>query len=157
MVIDENSVILPVPGVSHRTAQGKAYHIELPGVYKQFLKTHNGAKPVTNTFRLREREYLVERFLCLLDEPKENAAFGWYDLTSVLTQLDSRLIDDEDPVGMNVIPIAALYAGDFVCLDYRTGRKPCVVIWFHEESDEFAPVTEKAADDIGEFFDMLEE
>jgi len=157
MIIDENSVILPVPGDDRIAWFEKAYHIELPGVYKQFLKTHNGAKPVTNTFRLREREYLVERFLCLLDKPKENAVYGWYDLTSVLTQLDCRLIDDEDLVGMNVIPIAALYAGDFVCLDYRAGRKPCVAIWFHEESDEFAPVTEKAADDIGEFFDMLEE
>jgi len=75
----------------------------------------------------------------------------------VLSQIDTRLTDDENLIGANVIPIAALFAGDFVCLDFRNSETPSVVVWFHEESDELSPVTTKVAEDFTEFLNMLKE
>lgn len=155
MKVDETSVILPIPSEERFNWFEKTYRIQLPIEYKDFLKNYNGAKPITNILKFNGREYVVERFLCLLDRPKKNEIYGWYDLTSVLTQLDCRLIDNEDLVGMNVIPIAALFAGDFICLDYRDNVNPCIIIWNHEESDDFEPVTEKVAENINELFSML--
>lgn len=157
MKMDETGMILTKPSNERIEWFQKTYRIELPMEYKDFLRNFNGGKPITNILKVNEREYVIERFLCLLDKPKEHEAYGWYDLTSVLTQLDCRLIDDEDLVGMNVIPIAALFAGDFICLDYRKNINPCIVIWKHEESDDFEPFTEKVADNINEFFFMLSE
>lgn len=155
--VDNSSIILPKPSDERIKWFEKIYRIKLPIQYKEFLQNFNGCKPINNILNINGTEYIVERFLCLLDNPKENKAYGCYDLTSVLTQLDSRLIDDEDLVGMNVIPIATLFAGDFICLDYRTDIDPSVVIWNHEESDEFEPITETIADDINQFFNMLSE
>ncbi|MDN8588354.1 SMI1/KNR4 family protein [Paenibacillus sp. 11B] len=65
--------------------------------------------------------------------------------------MGDRLTDNEDLVGMNVIPIAALFSGDFICLDYREKKEPVVVIWFHEESEVISPVTQKVAPNISAF------
>mgnify|MGYP004591174143 CR=1 FL=1 len=157
MKIDKSSITLPKPSSERIKWFEKTYRVELPVEYKEFLSKYNGCRPLTNIIKTNKNDYVIERFLCLLDRPKDNEVDGWYDITSVLTQLDCRLIDDEDLIGMNVIPIAALFAGDFVCLDYRESTSPCIVIWDHEESDEFEPVTEKIADSLTEFFDMLSE
>ena len=58
-------------------------------------------------------------------------------------------------VGYNIIPIADLFAGDLLCLDYRESEEPTVCVWLHEESDEWDPVTEKVANTYSEFMDML--
>ena len=55
------------------------------------------------------------------------------------------------------LPIAVLFAGDFVCLDFRETEDPTVVVWYHEESGEFSPVTKTVAQNISEFFGMLKE
>lgn len=67
---------------------------------------------------------------------------GQYDISNisvVLTQIDERLTDNPDTLGGELIPIAILFAGDFVCLDYRKSSKPSICIWFHEKSEVFAP------------------
>lgn len=155
MKIDEASIILPKPSNERIKWFEKTYRVELPIEYKDFLRNFNGGKPITNILNSNGREYMIERFLCLLDKPKENEKYGCYDLTSVLTQLDCRIIDDENLIGMNIIPIATLFAGDFICLDYRKNDNQCVVVWNHEDSDDFEPVTEKIADNVNEFFCML--
>ena len=149
--------VLPIPSDRRIRWFEESYRVTLPKDYKQFIKESNGAVPETNVFEYAGHEYLVERFLCLLDKPREENVYGWYDLTSVLTQLDERLIDDEDLIGMNIIPIAALFAGDFVCLDFRNIENPSIVIWLHEESDELSPVTKKVAENFTEFLNMLKE
>ncbi|WP_340013865.1 SMI1/KNR4 family protein [Paenibacillus sp. FSL K6-1318] len=80
---------------------------------------------------------------------------GWYDVEFIITQIGDRLTDNENLVGMNVIPIASLFSGDFICLDYRETAEPNVVIGFHEESEEFSPLTQIVAKNLSEFFDML--
>ncbi|MEI7026052.1 SMI1/KNR4 family protein [Paenibacillus sp. y28] len=129
----------------------------LPGEYKQFLRQYNGAVPETYVFEHRGNEFVVERFLCLLDNCEDDDVNGWYDLSVVLTQLGERLTDNEDLIGAELIPIAALFAGDFLCLDYRNRTMPAMAVWYHEESGEFSPVTSQVADNFDDFIAMLRE
>ena len=132
------------------------YRVKLPDDYVAALKAGNGAIPSRKTFHQGKRERLIERMLCLLPNPKNDQANGWYDLTVVISQLDARLIDDENLVGMNVIPLAVLFAGDYVCLDYRGNpNAPVIAVWDHERSDEFQPVLETVAPSFTEFDNML--
>ncbi len=48
-----------------------------------------------------------------------------------------------------------MFAGDFVCLDYRNSEKPCIAIWFHENSEDFQPVLVKIANNFNDFLKML--
>ncbi|UNL83229.1 SMI1/KNR4 family protein [Priestia koreensis] len=155
MKIDEKTSIKPFPSDERIAWFEQSYSIKLPQSYIDFLKRYNGATPITNVLKFDRQEYVIERFLCLLDNPKEHLEDGWYDLTSVLTQLDGRLIDDEELIGMNVIPIAAMFAGDFICLDFRNSVNPEVVIWDHEESEELEPVTTVVASDFEGFLAVL--
>ncbi|MER2070459.1 MAG: SMI1/KNR4 family protein, partial [Psychrobacillus sp.] len=110
-----------------------------------------------NIFSSNENNYIIERFLCILEESESDEINGWYDIEVTITQIGERLTDDEDLIGMNVVPIAALFTGDFVCLDYSNRENPTVVVWYHEESEEFSPVTKTVAQDISEFFTMFKE
>jgi len=149
--------ILPVP--SRRLFQkfDEFYEVVLPEEYKLFLEKNNGAIPITNVFLHNGREYLVERFLCLLEDPNKYEVEGNYEIRVVMTQLDGRIIEDGDSTTWPIIPIAALFAGDFICLDFRNSEIPSVVVWFHEESDELSPVTVKVAENITEFLSRFKE
>lgn len=157
MKVKEDSIILPLPDDEVISSFEEYCGVELPEEYKEFLKLNNGAIPQTNTFNYGGREYLIERFLCLLEYPESDETHGWYDLEVVLSQIDTRLTDNENLVGANIIPFAALFAGDFVCLDFRDNKKPSISVWFHEESDDFKPVTIKVADSFAAFLKMLSE
>ena len=134
------------------------YKVQLPKEYVEFLKKYNGAIPITNIFSAIKKDYFVERFLCLLSkEDRERLTdVSWSEIGVVLTELDERLIDDEDLVGMNIIPIAMLFAGDFICLDFRKDQEsPSVCVWLHEESDEFMPVVETISPNFIDFLKNL--
>lgn len=134
----------------------KTYRVTLPLEYVKVLKAGNGAIPETSLFDQGSRERLIERMLCLLERPSSDRANGWADITVVMSQLDARLIDDEQLVGMNVIPIAALFGGDFLCLDYRGDiNTPVVAVWDHEQSEEFQPWLERVADSFRQFDNLL--
>ncbi len=68
--------------------------------------------------------------------------------------MDSGYRSNPELVGYEIIPFAVLFAGDLLCLDYRESETPSVCVWFHEESEEWNPVTEKVADSFSEFMDM---
>ena len=72
-----------------------------------------------------------------------------------LTQVEERIVSNPELVGYEIIPFAVLFAGDLLCLDYREAETPSVCVWFHEESEEWNPVTEKVAESFSEFMDML--
>lgn len=81
---------------------------------------------------------------------------GQYDMSVVITQLDSRLGDDPDEVGCKIIPFAYLFSGDFLCFDYRNDpANPVVVLWDHNESEEFSPRTEFVAASFSELENVL--
>lgn len=157
MRMDVNTIVFPLPGDDVLDAIERGLGISFSESYRHFIKEHNGAVPITNTFSMNQQEYIIEKFLCILSDTESDPTNGWYDVEVIITQIGDRLTDNEDLVGMNVIPIAALFSGDFICLDYREKKEPVVVIWFHEESEVFSPVTEKVAPNIIEFFEMLSE
>ena len=66
-----------------------------------------------------------------------------YDIDVVMSQLDERLFIHEDILGFELIPIVALYGGDFLCLNYvEDTENPSICIWYHEEYYELEPAIE---------------
>ncbi len=99
--------------------------------------------------------YVIERFLGFINNYK-TSSIGIYDIAVVLSQIDTRLTDNPDLEGDELIPIASLFAGNYLCLDFtKDGENTSICIWDHEESDEFQPVTYKVADSFSEFIEML--
>ena len=152
----KTEIILPASSEQRMQEFESVCRITLPEEFKKFIKEYNGAVPITNQFPDDRRERMIERFLCLVDD-FESDVNGWYDIEVVLTQIESRLLDDEDLIGYNVIPFAALFAGDFVCLDCRKSGIAPVVVWYHEESDDLNPVFANVAESLTEFLEMLKE
>ncbi|WP_145046723.1 SMI1/KNR4 family protein [Paenibacillus xylanexedens] len=157
MRMDINTVVLPLPSDELLDVVERSLRVSFPEAYRIFIKENNGAVPITNVFSFNQHKYLIDKFLCVLDDSESDPINGWYDIEVTITQIGDRLTDNEDLVGMNVVPIAALFSGDFICLDFRETKEPTVVIWFHEESEEFSPVIQKVACNISEFFEMLKE
>ena len=157
MRVDVSTIVLPLPSDELLDIVERSLRVSFPEAYRLFLKENNGAVPLTNVFSFNQHEYLIEKFLCVLDDSESDPINGWYDIEVTIAQIGDRLTDNEDLVGMNVVPIATLFSGDFICLDFRETEEPSVVIWFHEESEEFSPVTQKVALNISEFFEMLKE
>ncbi|MGN0171803.1 MAG: SMI1/KNR4 family protein [Acutalibacteraceae bacterium] len=137
----------------------KEWGVRFPDSYIQFLSENNGVVPKAQLFMCEGREYLVERFLCLLDdELLDKLEIGCYDILVIVSQIFDCLTDDDEAYGVQLMPIADLFAGDLVCLDYRTDKQePEVCVWAHEESEELAPCTYKIADTFDDFLKMLYE
>lgn len=147
---------LPGPSGERIRWFDKAYRVTLPSELVRVLKIGNGAVPVANAFDQGGRQRLLERLLCILERPQDDAVNGWADITVVMSQIDARLLDDMNLIGMNVIPFGMLFGGDMLCLDFRTkNTPPAVVVWDHELSEEFRPHLEKIADSFGQFETML--
>lgn len=159
MKMKEKSVELPLPTDLQIEEFEEYCEVKLPKEYKDFLKKINGGVPITNTFEFDESDYVIENFLCMLDNPDEHEEYGNYELQVIMSQLDERLCeeneDDDEDCSWPVIPIASLFGGDFICLDFRKSETPIIAIWDHEESEEYEPVLIKIADNINQFFDML--
>jgi hypothetical protein len=67
----------------------------------------------------------------------------------VATQLDARLSVDPDSTGLAVVPIAALFGGDMLVLDFRDAADdPPVGRWDHEASNDFRPMVSPVAPDF---------
>lgn len=147
--------IIPAPPPGHLEAVEDYYGIELPDDYKRFVKSHNGAIPRTARFDVNGLERMVERFLPVLQDAEDHP-LGWLELEVVASQLDSRLADDPDGENINLIPIAALFAGNFVVLDYRASpTNPTIGFWDHEASEDFAPAVTTVAKTFDEFLSIL--
>jgi SMI1-KNR4 cell-wall len=145
---------LPPPGDAIVAHFEKVHRVRLPESFVHLLRVANGAVPLRPRVESSQRQRHIERFLCLLDDLERPHAA--YDIGVVLTQLDGRLGDDEEEIGSSIIPFAVLFAGDFLCLDYRDDPDaPNVCIWFHEESTEFHPVVETIAPSFDAFLAMM--
>lgn len=156
MLIDKASIIYPLPTDELFKRKAKYWRVELPLDYVKFIKENNGARTNYGAFKCNGREYAIDRFLCLLNAPRENV-LGMYGIDVTLTQLEDRLTDSEDLIGVDILPIAVLFAGDFVCLDFRKDRTtPTVCVWDNEKSAELEPITYFVADTFSEFISMVE-
>lgn len=153
----DQSIIYPLPTDALLQEREVAWKVRLPEDYKEFIKNENGLIPSKRYFHFGNNEKVIDRFLAILaisgEKPEEV-----YDIGVVSTQLEGRIVFDEDYVGMQLIPIAALFGGDFVCLNYvKDSENPSICIWYHEESYELEPAIELVANNFAEFLDMLQD
>lgn len=151
----KDSIIEPKPTDKTINYEESLWKIKLPNDYKIFIKEFNGCIPQTQTFFVNDREYLIERFLCILEKSEEHD-LGSYDIDVILTQIEDRLTDNEDLIGAEVLPIAQLFSGDYLCLNFKEAfDSPKVVIWSHEESGELEPVLYEVCDSFKNFIEMI--
>ena len=153
----DQSIIYPLPTDALLQEREVAWKVRLPEDYKEFIKNENGLIPSKRYFHFGNNEKVIDRFLAILaisgEKPEEV-----YDIGVVSTQLEGRIVFDEDYVGMQLIPIAALFGGDFVCLNYvKDSENTSICIWYHEESYELEPAIELVANNFAEFLDMLQD
>lgn len=158
MEVKDETIIYPLPDDVLLSEKENKWKIKLPDAYKEFIKKSNGASPVKDSFTCNNHSYAIDRFLCILKVTGERED-EFYDIGVVRTQLDERIVSDENFVGTELLPIAVLFAGDFVCLDYRDNDKkePSVCVWNHEESSDLDPVTYFTSYSFKEFLNMLTE
>lgn len=153
----DQSVIYPLPTDALLQEREVAWRVKLPDDYKEFIKRKNGFRPSKHLFSLKNRSFLIELFLCVLEKTKDNP-LAMYDIDVVMSQLDERLFVNEDILGFELVPIAALFGGDFVCLNYiENPENPRICIWYHEESYELEPAIEFVANNFTEFLAMLQD
>ncbi|MEO3943984.1 SMI1/KNR4 family protein [Gorillibacterium sp. CAU 1737] len=150
------SIIHPLPSDPLLAKEEEFWRVTLPSDYKDFIKVSNGGIPERRSFPCHGHTHLLTRFLCILEDPTHHE-LGLFDIDAIKTQLDERLIDDEDLIGVALLPVAALFSGDFLCLDFRERRdSPSVCVWDHANSGEFDPVCYPVADRFRDFLAMLE-
>jgi SMI1/KNR4 family protein len=155
MTQKEQAIISPMPTDALLHEREVAWRVKLPDDYKEFIKKENGIIPSKRYFHFGNNEKVIDRFLAILAISGEKAEEA-YDIGVVSTQLEGRIVFDEDNVGMQLIPIAALYGGDFLCLNYvEDPDNPNICIWYHEESYELEPAIEFLANNFTEFLAML--
>lgn len=142
--------------ISERIKRVEEYSdIKFPKSYIDFIKKYNVGIPIADKFKFNGNVYVIERFLGFINNYK-TSSIGIYDIAVVLSQIDTRLTDNPDLEGDELIPIASLFAGNYLCFDFtKDGENPSICIWDHEESDKFQPVTYKVADSFSEFIEML--
>ena len=157
MCQQNQSIIYPLPTDTILQEREVAWRVKLPDDYKEFIKKENGVIPSKRYFHFEHNEKVIDRFLAILAISGEKTEED-YDIGVVSTQLEGRIVFDEDNVGMQLIPIAALYGGDFLCLNYvEDSENPNISIWYHEESYELEPVIEFLAKNFTEFLAMLQD
>ena len=157
MYKQNQSIIYPLPTDALLQEREVAWGVKLPDDYKEFIKKENGVIPSKRYFHFEHNEKVIDRFLAILAISGEKTEED-YDIGVVSTQLEGRIVFDEDNVGMQLIPIAALYGGDFLCLNYvEDSENPNISIWYHEESYELEPVIEFLAKNFTEFLAMLQD
>ena len=147
--------VLPLPTKEYLHEMEDDWELALPEKYKDFLLNYNGGIPIEQCFSIYGHEYMIERFLSILSDYKDNS-LGDYDITVTESQLCERLTDDPNSTGLQKLPIAVLFAGDFLCLDYKESTNhPSVCVWYHDASYEFRPAIKKIADSFEQFIEML--
>ncbi|RSI69995.1 SMI1 / KNR4 family protein [Streptococcus oralis] len=150
-------MIYPLPTDALLQEREVVWRVKLPDDYKEFIKNENGLIPSKRYFHFRHNEKVIDRFLAILAISGEKSEEA-YDIGVVSTQLEGRIVFDEDSVGMQLIPIAALFGGDFLCLNYaEEAEHPSICIWYHEESYELEPAIEFVANNFTEFLAMLQD
>lgn len=149
-----NAIAPPSPQKILRSQ--KHFRVIYPADYLGFLQEDNGGVPSNRCFDTKGNTKVVHRFLPQMDDPNSDPDLGQYEVGVTWSQINLRLGEDPDELGSQVVPIAALEFGDMVCLDFRQNPKaPEIVVWYHDQSEEYKPVTEKIADSFTEFLGKL--
>lgn len=134
VTIEAGSEAGPAPPSRIREV-GNEIGVSFPEDYLAFIASSNGGTPVRPYFGFRGNTKVIERFLSFIPDYKHHP-LGDYDVEVVWSQVEDRL-----PPG--AVPIAAMFAGDLLCLEEREGT--CrVALWVHDSADPRAliPVAE---------------
>jgi SMI1-KNR4 cell-wall len=147
---------LPPPKAARLQRIQSGLHVRFPVDFLEFMESDNGGIPLNRALETSNNVKVIDRFLPLLDDPKMYLEDDLYDMPAVWSQINDRLGEDPDEIGSQLIPIACLEFGDMVCLDFRKNPKaPEVCVWYHDQSEEYKPVTEKIANSFTEFLGKL--
>ena len=119
--IKKDTIIRPLPSWELIKEHEKYWMISLPESFLKFIKENNGVEVQACSFTCNNRVYALERFLCILDDIEHHPK-GMYDIDVVFSQIGERLTDNEDLLGAELLPIAIVFAGDFLCLDFRADK-----------------------------------
>jgi hypothetical protein len=152
----EPGSVFPGPSVERLSRFETFWNVAFPSEYLEFLARCNGGIPIKR--RLPPDDRVVDRFLGLFDNVRTMGAVGSYDIGVTMSQIDDRLISEEElerDSDLAVVPIASMFGGDHICLDFRHSAAPTVCIWSHEESEPGAPVFHWVANSFSEFLAML--
>ena len=150
-----SDIIEPKPSEELIIKEEKMWNVKLPISYREFIINNNGGIPEKRSFLCNNHEYVIDRFLCIL-EKTENNVYGSYDIDVVLTQIEDRLTDNEDLIGCELLPIAQLFAGDYLCINFNNGNsEPSICVWSHEESGELEPVFYNLFEIFNEFLKKI--
>lgn len=152
----DQSAILPSPSAARIAEVERDFSVRFPSDYVDMLHTANGAKPAKPVIPIEPHRPVIETFFAVLDEPECDTVNGWRDVTVVASQVDTRLTDSRDRLGLDVIPIAALFGGDLLCLDLRIEGSQSISIWNHEASDDFKADLTPIASSITDLLSRLE-
>ncbi|WP_340013867.1 SMI1/KNR4 family protein [Paenibacillus sp. FSL K6-1318] len=68
MRMDVNTIVVPLLSDDLLDAVERGLGVSFPESYRNFIKEHNGAVPITNMFSMNQQEYIVEKFLCILSD-----------------------------------------------------------------------------------------
>jgi hypothetical protein len=148
--------IQPPPSQQRLEKLARYFRVIWPSDYLLFLKSYNGGEPEFAYFPFRRNDRVIEFFLPILDDIHDEDGPAWKDVAVVITEIEGRLTDTPDILGNPIIPIAHLFAGDFLCLDFRKSKdRPVVAVWDHEQSGKFSPVLYPVADSFGEFLKLV--
>lgn len=153
--LKEDSVLKE--GLAERIKKVEEYcHVKFPDDYIIFIEEYNVGLPEAHTFWANHKEYEIERFLGFVND-YQNSPVGEYDIAVVMAPIETYMTDNPDLIGADLIPIAKLTTGDYVCLNFKDNQEePSVCIWSSTESEEFQPVTFEVADSFLYFAESLE-
>ncbi|MFE0301608.1 SMI1/KNR4 family protein (plasmid) [Priestia aryabhattai] len=158
MRIVKNSIIYPLPQDQDIAKLEGSFRVQLPNEYKEFLKRYNGCKVVDSTpLTTVNKRCEIERFLGIVKDFSDHP-YGVYDIGCCESSLgeQGRNFYDEDLIGCELVPIAKLAWGDYLCLNFHYDKNnPSVDFLDYEESYECDPATSKIADTFQAFLSML--
>ncbi len=158
MKIVKERIIYPLPQDQDIAEIEASFRIQLPDVYKEFLKHYNGCTVIDSMpLTMINKRCQIERFLGIIKNFSEHP-YGVYDIGCCETSLgeQGRNFYDEDLIESELIPIAKLAWGDYLCLNFHYDRNnPSVNFLDYEESYECDPATSKIAETFQEFLSML--
>jgi len=158
MSIVKESIVSPLPDDKDIKKLEGYFRVQFPNEYKEFLKIYNSCEISDSTpLRALNKRCQIHRFLGVIKDFREHP-YGEYDIGCCETFLreQGRNFYSEDIIDSELIPIAKLAWGDYLCLNFHYDKNnPSVDFLDYEESYECDPVTSKIVDNFKEFIKML--
>ncbi|MGG3580939.1 SMI1/KNR4 family protein [Priestia megaterium] len=154
----KDSIIYPLPQDQDIAELEASFRVQLSNEYKTFLKRYNACEIIDSTpLTIVNKRCQIERLLGIIKNLSEHP-YGMYDIGCCETSLgeQGQNFYYEDLIGSELIPIAKLAWGDYLCLNFHYDKNnPPVYFLDYEESYECDSATSRIADTFQSFLSML--